>query len=84
MAAERAAQLSHIQYREGAISYLGVIDADRSVLQQRRAAASLDGERARATVDLIRALGGSWQKTAQDGMAKNGDSPTNRREAIRP
>ncbi len=60
-AAGRAAQLSHIQYREGAISYLGVIDADRSVLQQQRAATSLDGERARATVNLIRALGGSWE-----------------------
>lgn len=84
MAAERAAQLSHIQYREGAISYLGVIDADRSVLQQRRATVSLDGERARATVDLIRALGGSWQKAAPDGMAKNGDSPTNRGNATQP
>ncbi|HEX6734475.1 MAG TPA: efflux transporter outer membrane subunit [Azonexus sp.] len=60
-AAGRAAQLSHIQYREGAIGYLGVIDADRSVLQQQRAAATLDGERARATVNLIRALGGSWE-----------------------
>ncbi len=59
-AAERAARLSHIQYREGAISYLGVIDADRSALQQRRASVTLDGERARATVSLIRALGGGW------------------------
>lgn len=59
-AAGRAAQLSHIQYREGAISYLSVIDADRSVLQQQRAAVTLDGERARATVNLVRALGGGW------------------------
>lgn len=59
-AATRAARLSHIQYREGAISYLHVIDADRSVLQQQLAAVTLDGERARATVNLIRALGGDW------------------------
>jgi len=59
-AADRASRLSHIQYREGAISYLGVLDADRSALQQRRAAVTVDGERARAAVSLIRALGGGW------------------------
>lgn len=59
-AAGRAAQLSRIQYREGAIGYLNLIDADRSVLQQQRAAVTLDGERARATVNMIRALGGGW------------------------
>lgn len=59
-AAGRAAQLSHIRYREGAISYLDVLDADRSMLQHQRVAVTLDGERARATVNLVRALGGGW------------------------
>ncbi|THF66927.1 efflux transporter outer membrane subunit [Pseudothauera nasutitermitis] len=59
-AAERAARLSQLQYREGAASYFEVIDADRSVLQQRRVSVQLDGERARSTVALIRALGGGW------------------------
>ncbi|CAM3802973.1 efflux transporter outer membrane subunit [Bordetella bronchialis] len=59
-ASERAARLSHTQYREGAIGYLNVIDADRTVLQQQRAAVKLDGERARSTINLIRALGGGW------------------------
>lgn len=59
-AAERAARLARLQYREGAVSYLNVIDAERSVLQQQRLAVGLDGERARATVNLIRALGGGW------------------------
>ena len=36
----------------------------RSVLQQQRTAVSLDGERARATVNLIRALGGGWTPAA--------------------
>lgn len=58
--AARAARLSQIQYREGSVSYLDVIDADRSVLQQRRVATRLDGELARSTVNLIRALGGGW------------------------
>jgi multidrug efflux system outer membrane protein len=57
---ERAAKLSQMQYREGAVSYFDVIDADRTVLQQKRTAVQLDGERARSTVNLIRALGGGW------------------------
>ncbi|MFX5839377.1 TolC family protein, partial [Acinetobacter baumannii] len=54
-ASARAAQLSQIQYREGSVNFLDVIDADRSVLQQRRVAVQLEGERARAAVSLIRA-----------------------------
>lgn len=69
-AAERAARLSRLQYREGATSHFEVIDADRSVLQQRRAAVQLDGERARSTVGLIRALGGGW-----DGVATTTGEP---------
>ncbi|MFH1812600.1 MAG: efflux transporter outer membrane subunit [Pseudomonadota bacterium] len=63
-AATRAAQLSQIQYREGSVSFLDVIDADRSVLLQRRVASQLEGERARAAVGLIRALGGGWDHPA--------------------
>src|SRR5450830_30277 len=63
-ASSRAATLSHVQYREGSISYFDVIDADRTVLQQQRSAVQLDGERARSTVNLIRALGGGWHVNA--------------------
>ena len=59
-ASERAAKLSHIQYREGSLSYLNVIDADRTVLQQQRVAAQLDGARAASAINLIRAIGGGW------------------------
>lgn len=68
--ARRAAHLSHVQYREGAVSYLTVLDADRSALEQQRVAVTLDGERARATVNLIRALGGGWQG-GETGTATN-------------
>ncbi|NML27668.1 efflux transporter outer membrane subunit [Zoogloea dura] len=75
-AAERAARLARLQYREGAVSYLNVLDAERSVLQQQRTAVSLDGERARATVNLIRALGGGWTAAAPqaaiNGPARGG------------
>ncbi len=56
----RAAQLSRTQYNEGAVNYLDVIDAERSVLQARRAAVQLSGVQAVATVNLVRALGGGW------------------------
>lgn len=59
-ASARAAKLSHTQYREGSISYLDVIEADRSVLLQQRVAVQLSGEQARSAVDLIRAIGGGW------------------------
>jgi multidrug efflux system outer membrane protein len=68
-AAEHAARLSQLQYREGAASYFEVIDADRSVLQQRRTTVQLDGERARTTVALIRALGGGWDGSAAQVLA---------------
>lgn len=59
-----AAQLSRTQYREGAVTYLEVIDAERTVLQSRRAAAQLSGMQAIAAVNLIRALGGGWETPA--------------------
>ncbi|WP_436207648.1 efflux transporter outer membrane subunit [Caballeronia sp. LjRoot31] len=59
-ASARAAQLSRTQYTEGAVNYLDVIDAERTVLQSRRAAVQLQGVQAAATVNLIRALGGGW------------------------
>jgi outer membrane protein, multidrug efflux system len=59
-AADRAVELSRVQYREGAVSYLDVIEADRSALAQQRGRVRLDAERARTVVALVRALGGGW------------------------
>lgn len=67
--AARAAKLSHTQYREGAINYLDVIEADRSVLQQQRVSVQLSGEQARSAVGLIRALGGGWGNPVPGGAA---------------
>ncbi|HWD30828.1 MAG TPA: efflux transporter outer membrane subunit [Pseudomonas sp.] len=60
-ASERAAQLSHLQYREGSHTQLDTIDADRTLLAQQLASARLNGDQARSTVRLIRALGGGWE-----------------------
>lgn len=58
--ASKAARLSQIQYKEGSISYLDVLDADREVLVQKRLSVKLDGDRAMAAVALVRAIGGGW------------------------
>ncbi|MGB6009196.1 efflux transporter outer membrane subunit [Castellaniella sp.] len=58
--AARAAELSKTQYEAGSVSYLEVIDADRNVLQYKRTVVELDGLRAHAAVQLIRAIGGGW------------------------
>ncbi|WP_018608052.1 efflux transporter outer membrane subunit [Uliginosibacterium gangwonense] len=60
VSAQRSSALSKTQYREGSVSYLNVMDADRSVLQQQRSNIQLEAEHVRTTIDLIRALGGSW------------------------
>ena len=62
-ASNRAADLSLRQYKEGALTYLDVIDAQRTVLQAQRTAVELTGVQAVATVNLIRALGGGWGNT---------------------
>ena len=59
-ASQRAADLSRKQYTEGAVNYLDVLDAQRTVLQARRTAVQLQGVQAASTVSLIRALGGGW------------------------
>ncbi|WP_407642451.1 efflux transporter outer membrane subunit [Caballeronia arvi] len=59
-ASVRAAQLSRTQYTEGAVNYLDVIDAERTVLQTQRSSVQLRGAQAISTVNLIRALGGGW------------------------
>lgn len=69
-ASQRAARISHVQYEEGSISYLDVIEADRTVLAQQRVSVQLDGERARSAVRLVRALGGGWDTPLAPALAQ--------------
>lgn len=71
-ASSRAAHLSRVQYNEGAVNYLDVIDAERTVLDARRVAVQLEGVQAASTVNLIRALGGGWG----DVMPKPPEEPS--------
>ncbi|MHA3014376.1 efflux transporter outer membrane subunit [Cupriavidus necator] len=58
--AKRAQGISRSRYDAGAVDYLTVIDADRTVLQSQRDANAVAGLRAAATVSLVRSLGGGW------------------------
>jgi multidrug efflux system outer membrane protein len=59
-AAVRAAQLARIRHEAGAVSYLEVLEAQRSALEAQREANRVQAARAQATVALVRALGGGW------------------------
>lgn len=60
MAAERYLRLANERYRLGIDSYLNVITAQTSLLSNQRTAISLRLERATASVQLVKALGGGW------------------------
>ncbi|WP_397411383.1 efflux transporter outer membrane subunit [Polaromonas sp.] len=58
--ASRATVLSDSRYRNGLVSQLEVLDAQRSELRNRRQALQVRAGQYLATVGLIRALGGGW------------------------
>ncbi len=59
-AARRTATRAQTRYDAGFVSYLEVIDAQRSVHALERSEAQLAAQRANARVALIKALGGGW------------------------
>jgi NodT family efflux transporter outer membrane factor (OMF) lipoprotein len=60
-AARRSLDISTTQYRGGLASYLQVITAQTSLLENQRTAADLLTRRLVASVSLIQALGGGWK-----------------------
>ncbi|MEO5734083.1 MAG: efflux transporter outer membrane subunit, partial [Rubrivivax sp.] len=59
-AAQRAVELSNLRYRNGYVSQLELLDAQRTELANQRLALQVQAARLQATVGLIRALGGGW------------------------
>ena len=59
-AASRTTALSGVRYRNGLVSQLELLDAQRSELRNRRQALAVRAAQYQATVGLVRALGGGW------------------------
>ena len=60
-AATQAAKLSFSRYRAGAIAFLELIDSENARLQNELARVRAANEQTRATVRLVKALGGGWE-----------------------
>lgn len=59
--ASRATALSASRYRNGLVSQLELLDAQRSELFNRRQAVQVRSAQYQSTVGLVRALGGGWE-----------------------
>ena len=60
-AAQRTLDLSMALYKQGAADYLTVVTSQTALLQAQLQALTLDTLQLRASVDLVRALGGGWE-----------------------
>jgi multidrug efflux system outer membrane protein len=58
--ATRSTALSDVRYRNGYVSQLDLLDAQRSELANRRQSVQVRTARYLSTVGLVRALGGGW------------------------
>ena len=56
----RSTEIATNRYKAGLVSYLDVVFAQQTLLQNQQAVAQLRGQQAGSTVGLIRALGGGW------------------------
>ncbi len=66
-AAARAQTLADNRYRAGAVSYLEVVTSQTTELQARRNVLDLSTRQQRASVQLVRALGGGWAGNDKGG-----------------
>jgi outer membrane protein, multidrug efflux system len=69
--ASRATALSGSRYRNGLVSQLELLDAQRSELANRRQALQVRAAQYQASVGLVRALGGGWERAEPVAVAGN-------------
>ncbi|RQJ10751.1 RND transporter [Pseudomonas aeruginosa] len=70
VATQRALDLANNRYRDGAASYLDVVTAQTANLQSQRSALDLKTRQRRASVQLVKALGGGWSDTMTAAYAE--------------
>jgi NodT family efflux transporter outer membrane factor (OMF) lipoprotein len=61
MAARRSVDIAFVQYREGAVDFQRVLDAQRSLLEQQNSQAVTRSSIVTQLVALYKALGGGWE-----------------------
>ncbi len=64
--AREYSRLTEIQYKQGLTTYLQVIDANQTLLNNELSAAQAQSQRLSASVLLIKALGGGWQNPSPE------------------
>jgi outer membrane protein, multidrug efflux system len=62
VAAKQALDVANNQYKGGLVTYLNVVTAQTTALEQEDAAVQLEGARLTAAVNLIKSLGVNWQQ----------------------
>jgi NodT family efflux transporter outer membrane factor (OMF) lipoprotein len=69
-AARKSLEFATDRYREGAVNYLEVVTSQTDALQAERNALDLETRERRASVQLIRALGGGWSADTPEPLAR--------------
>ena len=70
--AQRAVDISLAQYREGAVDYQRVLDAERSLLEEQNTMAQTRSSIATNLIGLYKALGGGWEMSQGQSYVSEG------------
>jgi NodT family efflux transporter outer membrane factor (OMF) lipoprotein len=79
-AAQRALKIANDRYVGGLVTYLDVVTAEQTLLDNQRLAAQLLGQRLVTSVSLIKALGGGWDASSLQSLPLN----TTLKQALQP
>ena len=74
-AAQKTLDISMTQYRDGGASYLEVVDSQTAALSAEQARLQLETRQIRASIDLIRALGGGWSTADENAPVLASNPP---------